>query len=467
MATGGAGPEWIEIIDADPSAFGAGASLSADRPRPAWVRGGSRSVVGLVVLALVGGAAVVGTRLQPWHRGPHSLSFPAPGVVPAGDGHWVFDTPPGTLVGAGTGTPAPNEPGSYAMSEFTGYVFADADASIGFVRGASSTGRSAMFSTRTYDALVTGGTAATVQGVPAVITQAVNATTNRIDVEFGPIDGQLFDVTAEHLTMQEALRFADAVGLRDGTPTISDDRALAGMQPVVGARDLTRVYSLLSNTGEQSIPQTWLVFASYRSADGIATVGSIPFAGSDVPRLLRLLLPGGVERTVHGVTGLAAADAVRISTDPFSNNSVVMWQEDGRLVMVSSSGTIDATVALAETVRAATAAEWGDVVDVAARTPNPLSSKYDPPKGTEITLLDSIDPNGGQFTLSATWQHSEFTACAIVDGFRTCARSSPFYGPTLIPLTAYGMHLVVAVVPAEETNAPEVRVRHATSHTNV
>ncbi len=371
MATGGAGPEWIEIIDADASVFGAGSSLPVDGPRRARLRGGSRSVVGLVVLALVSGAAVVGMRLQPWHRGPHSLSFPAPGVASAGDGRWVFDTPPGTLVGAGTGTPAPDEPGSYTMSDFTGYVFADADASIGFVRGASSTGRSAMFSTRTYDALVTSGKSGTVQGVPAVI--RIQAP-SRIDIEFGPIDGQLFDVTAEHLTMQEALRFADAVGLRDGTPTISDDWALAGMQPVVGARDLTRVYSLLSNTGEQSIPQIGLVFGSYRSADGIVTVGSIPFAGSDVPRLLRLLLPGGVERTVHGVTGLAAADAVRISTDPFSSNSVVIWQEDGRLVMVSSSGTIDATVALAETVRAATAAEWGDVVDVAARTPNPLSS---------------------------------------------------------------------------------------------
>jgi hypothetical protein len=81
---------------------------------------------------------------------------------------------------------------------------------------------------------------------------------------------------------------------------------------------------------------------------------------------LRLTLHSVSERTVHGRPAIVTDDLATALDAPDSQR-VVIWWEQGRLIALTATGTDDQLVAMAETVRPATPAEWAEVTSAAQR----------------------------------------------------------------------------------------------------
>lgn len=454
---GGDQPELIELIPPDPVAFGGSGRTWSGMPQPASAApdpvapdpADSRFtlLVTLAVLVALLVAFSVGTALRPWERAPQALRFPvAPRQLGTTDGRLVFDSPPGDVQAASLGTGdafplAVDDPGG------TGYLFAAPDGHFEF-QGMPNAGAWAQFNAVTDPVDFTTSPDETVQGTPAeVVPDAFG-----MSITFGPIDGLTYIVITQHLSRDESLRFAEAVTIDDGAPAITDDRALGELRPVANLTEVGRASSVLY-AATQAGTFSWrdVVYAQYDHPDGQATVASTPIDRDDVATLLRYYLPEGTAATVHG-------QPASVSKVPGASQHLVAWVEGGRLIVVSGPGDAQATVALAESVRTATADEWAEVEDVAARTPNPMSSVYDPPKGTTITLLDGIDPNGDPFTVNAEWKGTQLSACVVRHSIGSCALLDPVRDPALVPVSLDGLQTIVAMVPTEVVDAPEVRV---------
>ena len=219
--------------------------------------------------------------------------------------------------------------------------------------------------------------------------------------------------------------------IRDGVPTITDDRALAGMRPVGSIAEYGAALDVVLTPGESAIPSTNLVFVQYAAAEGRYTLASVPAPHETMLPMLQFLMPQGHERTVRGAAAWVVGDGVNPDLLASGTGTLVAWVEGGRLITVLGPDDELATLALAETIRPATDDEWAEVAIAAVNTPNPLDSSID----TSVVLDIGTTPDGEEYSLTATWRGTNaFDLCAQTAIGRGCTYLMEVPLPVLVPL---------------------------------
>ncbi|MDO8390214.1 MAG: hypothetical protein Q7V57_06975 [Actinomycetota bacterium] len=428
--------EVIELIDADPTAFGGPAAegLAAPIDQPHTPHRSAVPSVTMGVLALLLAAVLVAVALPPLRaveRPGRVLSFPPlRRQLSTLDGHLVFAEPPGTVSSAGLGavsadggaTPSP-------LRNLTGYVFAAPNAH--FTLSGEESGRWAGFWSAPRGSIDEPGPIGTpdaqVQGTPASIDTYGNETV----IVFGPVDGRTFSVRTYDLGRDASLRFAETVAIRDGVPTITDDRALADMRPVGSIAEYGAALDAVLTPGESAIPSTNLVFVQYAAAAGRYTLASVPAAHETMLPMLHFLMPQGHERTVRGTTGWVVGDGVTPDLLGSGTGTLLAWVEGGRLILVIGPDDELATLALADSIRPATDDEWDEVATAATNTPNPLDSSID----ADVVLDVGTTAEGDAYSLTATWRDPfALELCAETAIGRGCSYLMEVPLPVLVPL---------------------------------
>jgi hypothetical protein len=364
------GVEAIEIVDADPAAFGGapvavvadeGGSSEPRSPRrqaPAWV-------VGLAVVLTIGAAGTVAWKLRPWYNDPVVIVRAAI-VVPTLTNQLVIGTGAGTPTGALiTNTVERPTPGTTE----SGAVFVDASATV----GNPGTARAVFYRTDldssgdpTFDPSDT-ISSGVVHGGPAAVVSSGSGVT----VRWQPSDGKIYVLRTDRLDPSAALRLANAITSDGPTVRISPRSALGQLRVVGTMADTDRMEALFVASqafARGSSYSTYLADASavavrYRHA-GMAVGTSI---GPRTMELLESTFPLRSHVTVHGHNAIEF-DITSSFDSGERTFTTVMWTEGGRLIAVTSTSP-----ALAEqyaaAVRPATDAEWRQVVRLSSPVP--------------------------------------------------------------------------------------------------
>lgn len=451
--------ELIELIEADPTAFG-GQPAEGATGRAAEVdehHAAHRSAVPGVtmgVLALLLAAVLVAVALPPLRaveRTGRVLSFPPlRRQLSTLDGHLVFAEPPGEVSSAGLGAVSSDgRVGPSALRDLTGYLFAASGAH--FTLSGEGSGRWAAFWSAPAGSIDDPGPVSTpttqVQGAPASVDDYGDETV----VVFGPVDGRTFSVRTHDLGSAASLRFAEAVAIRAGVPTITDDRALADLQPVGSIAEYGAALDVVLTPGESAIPSTNLVFVQYAGEASRYTLASVPAAHETMLPMLHFLMPQGHEREVRGTTGWVVGDGLTPDLLGSGTGTLVAWVEGGRLILVIGPDDELSTLALANSIRPASDDEWDEVTVAAARTPNPLDSTID----ADVVLDTGATPSTGDaYMLTAIWRGtSGFELCAETAIGRGCTYLMEVPLPVLVPLQWGDDTFLAAMIEAESTGA--------------
>ena len=338
----------IDVIDADPSAFGTSGGRHAPvrerRPRPRWV-----VPAGVAASAAMALAVVV---WQPWNVPPQWRTFDSPAPTTATISNLLLPAvPPGQVVSV----VEPDAVGSNAPTTAPGYVFAEPGATFGFRRAAI------------FEATPTGARDAspatdehagepTVHGVPA----ALDTFRLRNEIEWGPLSGHSWRVFTTGLTEQESLSFAAAVGAPNGAAAVQYDHRLDGMVPLGSVSAFNSAYSLRNElTGghlSSDLSPTVINYAvDTSSTDEVSTlrVASVP-APPDAMQLVGYLFGAGTALTVHG----QPAQLIHSR----ESGPMVIWLEGGRLITVAGPQADERLLAIAESIRPVSADEWLNAV---------------------------------------------------------------------------------------------------------
>lgn len=276
-----------------------------------------------------------------------------------------------------------------------------------------------------------------VRGLPADVSRV----RQRRTVTWGPIDGNYWDAETNGLESDEALEFANAVGVVEGLPALAYSYDLGEMEPLGDVKTLARVQVLTAHlAGEPVLSKFTPTLVTYQVGDTAVTVASIN-TGTDGLAVARFFLDQGRDVLVHGLPG-AVVDTRRIG-------KVVVWHEGNRLVVVAAEVTDDQLVELAEAVRPATAAEWDELV--AATAPEATDS------GDDITAF-SQPIGAGPLANNVYWEATITLGNPTVICVRSLAEEgsgdgSCIYTTPLSPSTHIVMHeglagtFVIAVAP--------------------
>ncbi|MDO8364938.1 MAG: hypothetical protein Q7V88_18755 [Actinomycetota bacterium] len=332
----------IDLIDADPSAFGDHADTSQAPAAPRRWSPRRQWSVGVAACAAV--AALVGLLAwQPWVRPPEWRELPVqPLAAPTLTGQLVLGRPPGELLHT-----------SHPWSEYTA-----ANEALGFVfarpQSTYDDGRWALFHAvpnRAAPAPPTTDTAA-VRGVEA----DVRLVRVRATVTWGPHEGYDWTVNANRLDEAQVLAFARAVFAVDGRPVIAGSYALGELRPLGGMETLQRVRNLADDLAERAleypIQPTVLTYATDSAP---VRLGSIP-APADALAMAEFVF--GSDRGTGRGTAATVHQQPALVLHSRDLGTVVTWMEGGRLLALTGDRPDAEMVALAETVRPATLEEW-------------------------------------------------------------------------------------------------------------
>ncbi|MCY7297855.1 MAG: hypothetical protein LH616_01420, partial [Ilumatobacteraceae bacterium] len=180
----------------------------------------------------------------------------------------------------------------------------------------------------------------------------------RTTVTWGPIGGNYWDSETNRLDDDDALEFANAVGVVAGLPAVAYGYDMGALKPLGDVKTLARVQVLTAYLdGEPVLSKFTPTMVTYEVGGTPVTVASIGI-DMDGIAMARFYLGQGIDVIVHGMPG-AIIDTRRIG-------KVVVWHEGDRLVVVAADGTDDELLSWAEAVRPATAAEWGQVITATA-----------------------------------------------------------------------------------------------------
>ena len=164
------------------------------------------------------------------------------------------------------------------------------------------------------------------------------------------------------MSLTDSLTFAEAVGIDDGVPTISNVSVIGAMLPI----------------------------------GDMADIATRPVASDTTLGMLRFTVGGEEGHSVHGLPAMVVdAEEDGFAFAGSQGNSLVAWVEGGRLVVVTGPDDFKATLALAETVRPATDDEWEEVVAVVG---NPFAPDDDPIEvdfNGGVVLYQGVDPGTG------------------------------------------------------------------------
>ena len=410
----------IDLIDADPSAFGNRelAPVPDRRPLPRWL---ISTAIGIVLV--VGATTLVG---RPWEHEPKWRTF-ATGPAPAAilterlvlDAHgYPVDVHIGQdLAGA--------EPTPY------GYVFTETN-------GTYESDRWALFHSRGSNS---GGEATPADDTYRV--QGMNAKVRRVRVRttitWGPVDGNYWDAETNLLSRDEALRFSGAVGVVQGVPAIERSYPLRDLHPLGDVKTLERVQVLASYLGGEPVLSPFTpTMLTYVGDAGPLLVASIAIA----PDGLAIAEFYFGHATPVSVVGMPA---LLIHSRRFA--TMVVWMDGGRLVVVAGRESDDDMVVLANDVRRANPVEWSAVVDVAT------------PHADVTTPIDQVTINGGTTPDGTAWRASITLGNPVVicvhfgpedTTIGSCIFSTPLSpGLHTIEDPALRAAIVVGVVPAD------------------
>ncbi len=255
----------------------------------------------------------------------------------------------------------------------------------------------------------------------------------RTTVTWGPIDGLYWDSETNRLDDDAALRFANAVGLDNGSPAVAYNHSMGSLQPLGDVKTLTRVQVLSSYLdGEPVLSKFTPTMVSYTVSGTPVTVASIA-TDTDGLAMARFFLDQGHSATVHGLPA-AVIETRRIG-------KVVIWQEGDRLVVVAADVPDDQLLATAETVRPPSAAEWDSAVAVTTPAVIPIVA---------VSSFGTL-PDGSAYLVSITLGNPTII-CAHV-GPDDSTRGACVYATPLSPSThvlhddVSGAEFVVAVAP--------------------
>ena len=441
----------IDVIDADPGVFGpsvAPKAARARRVRPRWVAP--------TAIATAGVCCAVALVWRPWEQPPDWRTFgPAAPALSSLSDRLLIDIENSSLVNVEEGQNLDaNEPTPL------GYVFAIPGGTYDFEawalfhsRGSNSAGE-ALVSTSTD----------LVHGMQAVVHRVRVRTT----VTWGPIGGNYWDSETNRLDKGEALRFANAVGVVAGLPAVAYGHDLGELQPLGDVKTLARVQVLIAHlAGEPVLSKFTPTVLTYEVGGTPVTVASI---GTDTDGLAmaRFYLDHGSDVTVHGLPG-ALIDTRRVG-------KVVVWHEGDRLIVVSADVADEQLIAIAQSVRPATADEWDRITaDAANRLTKPSVDEittttlpFDTTRSSETIAAGTL-PDGDAFRVSITLGNPT-VICAHV-GPDDTSRGSCVYATPLSPAT-HAIHddvsdaeFVVAVLPHD--SARVLRITSATGEVSV
>lgn len=437
----------IDVIDADPGVFGPSAA-----PRPARDRRPHPRWLAPTAIGVAAACATVAVVWQPWERPPEWRTFgPAAPATSSLSDRLILDL-------EGASVTSLHEGGNLDADEPTplGHVFAVPGGSYEFDAWALFHSRG---SNAAGEAVVSKSTDQ-VHGLPADVRRVRVRTT----VTWGPIGGNYWDSQTNRLEDDDALAFANAVGVVAGLPAVAYGHDMGALEPVGDVKTLARVQVLASYLGGEPVlskfAPTVLTYSAGGAPVAVASIGT----DTDGLAMARFYLGQGRDVTVHGMPG-AILGTRQIG-------KVVVWHEGDRLVVVAAEGTDDELLAIAETVRPATATEWNNVLtSVGPATSGPddaitATSDTTLPSDTIAagTLLD-----GSAYRVSITLGNPT-VICAHV-GRGESSRGSCVYATPLSPAThaihddASGAEFVVAVVPDDNTQL--LRITSATGEVSV
>lgn len=378
-------PGVIEVIDADPAAFGPAVRAPA-RPSSPTHRASRRRMrrATLALLVAVGAAAVVATR--PWEPSAVWRTFPL--EVGA-------TTLPAQLVLAQPATPLFSvlhdaQPTSAALADDgLGHVFAAPGATY-------ERGRWALFRIDQ----ITGGSAATV-AVTAEAAVVEAAAGGRSRLVWSPSPTRRYTVETQELTSEETRAFGTAVGEHAGHAALRRAYTLGDLQPVAGVGALIVAQQLLDGLarGATAGNATIVRYRGFVTPTSVSTVEAPADAVSAVGFLL-----GGSPASVNDHPGVTAASPTL--------GTVVAWVQGGRLVVVTDAVPQDDLLRVAAAVQPAT------------DSTHPFNSST----GGEATTVDvvvgsGVSAGGRSWTATAHFGRATTHVCVAVDnGQSNCRR---------------------------------------------
>lgn len=331
----------IDVIDADPGVFGPSAaprSARIRRPRPRWL------VPTAVGVATVCGAVAIVWR--PWEHPPEWRTFgPAGPAVSSLSDHLILDLPDANVTGVQAGQ-------NLDADEPTplGHVFAVPGGSyesdpwaLFHSRGSNSAGK-ARVSESTH----------VVRGLQAVMRSVRVRTT----VTWGPIGGNYWDSETHRLDDDDALDFANAVGVVTGLPAVEYSHDLGSLEPLGDVKTLARVQVLTAYVDNEPILSKFTPMVLTYEIDGTDVAVAAISTDTDGLAMARFFLGQGRDVTVHGLPG-ALIETRRIG-------KVVVWHEGDRLVVAAAEGPDAQLLDIAEAVRPASAQEWDSALAAVA-----------------------------------------------------------------------------------------------------
>lgn len=360
----------IELIDVDPGAFGPSPAARPEGdgheghrrgrrrrlrlPSPHgvafWARFGMVSSVVLMV-----GLGVAGLLIRPWD-GAGRGRYADPDLQTSElTERLVFGSPPGDLRSTSMG-------GLRTSEEFdlrnraVGYFWGDPDAVLGSSRfpEASNRGRIFAFYATPSDSegafLIT--PQRTIAGAPAEVSDESDGAS--IDLAWGPLDGMIYRAVATNTTVDDAVAIAEEIHVEGDQVVIEHRTTLDGMKPLGSFGDYIDLFILdeFANDFDQKVSNYTGLYYGFSGH----SVGSMPGRAQALDLVRHTIAPGATAGEVHGLPALGYTHG----SGPFGDQdrSAVIWWEGGRLILVQGDGDLDATYALAETVRPATEAEW-------------------------------------------------------------------------------------------------------------
>lgn len=424
----------IEILDADPTAFGTGGSAEPPpaRPTPWWRRPAGTALVALVALVTATVAVVI---WQPWHHEP----------TPPLSNRLVLDLPTSSVLDVGIDRLRPA-----TVSADVGYVYAEDGATLPWL--GTGSGRWLGWSAYPVDSPNTaysdfpdGGRR--VDDVQSA-TAAVWGDDDALRLVFGPIGGRIFDVGSSGLTLDEVTSVAGAIGVTNGRPTLGGGHDalfdLLGLRPLGTYEELSAAVSLVlgGTRPPTSIATTAIGFTDGQG--GVARIASVADTGDGpLMGMVRALLGPAGTATVHHRDALATSVQAVFSSDSTPDN-LVAWHEGGRLIVVTGSASLAAIVAIADGAHEATEDQWA-----------PIAAQADPDQDrylyTQSTIGYRLGADHAVMEISASMDRPGSITVCLQDefaGVEECARDPEMRLPYLHLAQIHSASILIAMVAA-------------------
>ncbi|MEQ1699402.1 MAG: hypothetical protein ABMA25_04790 [Ilumatobacteraceae bacterium] len=377
----------IDVIDADPSAFGdssgTGGPARQRRPRPRWLTP--------VAVAVCSASAVGVIAWQPWDVPPQWRTFETSAPTIATLSNLLLPSePPGPVLVV----VEPDTVGSNTPTTAPGYVFAEPGATFGFRRAA-------MFeATPTNAANAAAATeeeraadAPTVHGIPA----NVERFRLRNDIEWGPLDGATWRAFTTGLDEQETLAFTSAVGAPSGVAALRHDYSLDGLVPLGSVSAFNSASSLRNELSgghlSSALSPTMVTYVLDETTEVRRElhVASVP-APADAMQLVGYVFGAGEATTVHGLPA-QLIDAREVGP-------MIIWFEGGRLISVAGPQTDERLHAIAESVAPVSADAWLNAVSPVLEYYIPIGTW--PENSAPIVVGDGVTDTGVGWRVEVT-----------------------------------------------------------------